>query len=492
MTSDLSPSEWRTRAARQIADELRGRPPGRGFAKVSSLLHAFSSPRVHTDIGDLLEALEGEGLQLLSPREHISRRDAVEVVLEGGETETLLAGSSGEASVRLTRWQQGAEPIWEAGSQWRESGLAEGELLWFDVDPSGIDPSEESVGRLLDLLQPYCPELKTVMVRDLLTADPHPKAETYGDERLGVRTVSIPALIAREVPDEDDQYDGVDEQLLTQMVELLVGPGWMVTCWHPGRILVGGGKDKVSPGLLRAPFVAHVAHRWLNDPVEEGRPGSFKDSSDLATYFARSLVATYGASLRMLQRWISDWEGEFFQSLGGIEGEQSREGKDPRDLLRGAAREISSFLSLVGEFSRNVNALQLAREEMPNKTWFVTPSGPAQVKREEDASSGQAHRLGDSVTAASHKLELLLDEIRADMDLLMIHSQAQQQESAERLQGYLGKITGLILVPTFVAGLYGANTALPGGGSWMGFEIMILLMVASAGISYFFIRRIVS
>jgi hypothetical protein len=31
----------------------------------------------------------------------------------------------------------------------------------------------------------------------------------------------------------------------------------------------------------------------------------------------------------------------------------------------------------------------------------------------------------------------------------MIHSQARQQDSSERLQGYLDKVTRLILVPTF-------------------------------------------
>jgi hypothetical protein len=76
------------------------------------------------------------------------------------------------------------------------------------------------------------------------------------------------------------------------------------------------------------------------------------------------------------------------------------------------------------------------------------------------------------------------------MDLLMLHSQATQQESAERLQGYLGKVTGLVLVPTLVAGLFGANTQLPGLGSWMGFEIMLILMVLSAIAVYLAIHKL--
>ena len=72
----------------------------------------------------------------------------------------------------------------------------------------------------------------------------------------------------------------------------------------------------------------------------------------------------------------------------------------------------------------------------------------------------------------------------------MLQSSHVQQKSAERVQGYLGRVTGLVLVPTFVAGLFGANTALPGGGSWMGFEIMLVLMLISSVAVFFVLRRI--
>jgi Mg2+ and Co2+ transporter CorA len=298
-------------------------------------------------------------------------------------------------------------------------------------------------------------------------------------------------LIAREVPDPDDDFDGFDEQLLTQMVELVVGPGWVITCWHPCQVLVGGGRVQPSSALLREPFLAHVAHRWVHEPLDPTRAVATKEASDLATYLARSLVATYGASLRMLQRWVSTWEVEFYQALGSQDDHQSLTGRDQRKVMKDAAAEISNFLSVVGEFSRSVNAFQLAGEEMPNKTWFTTPAGQPADEFGKRQITEQAQALASSVDAARRKLTQLSDEIRADMDLLMIQSQARQQESSERLQGYLGKVTGLVLVPTFVAGLYGANTALPGGGSWMGFDIMLLLMAASAAVSYFLIRRIV-
>jgi Mg2+ and Co2+ transporter CorA len=492
MATDTDASEhWRNLTARRISDELNIDPDRQRLAKVSSLLHAFSCPDVHSDVGDVISALRGQNVIVCSPSEHISRREVVELKLDNASSPaSAVPGHDGP--VRFTRWRQGvagAPEVLEGGGGPRSR--REDEVFWFDVDPRGADPSIDSVHQLTTWLKPHCPGLKESMLRDLLTPDVQPKTETYGDERTGVRTVSVAALIAREIPDEDDGFDGVDEQLLTQMVELVVGPGWIITCWHPCKVLVGGGRVYASPALLREPFLAHVSHRWVNDPVDPSRSHVVKEASDLATYLARSLVATYGASLRMVQRWVSTWEVEFYQALGSHDDDRGHTGRDERKLLKEAATEISNFLSVVGEFSRSVNAFQLAGEEMPNKTWFTTPAGQPEDAFGRRSTTEQAQAVASSVEAAVRKLTQLSDEIRADMDLLMIQSQARQQESSERLQGYLGKVTGLILVPTFVAGLYGANTALPGGGSWMGFDIMLLLMVASAAISYLFIRRIV-
>jgi Mg2+ and Co2+ transporter CorA len=45
-------------------------------------------------------------------------------------------------------------------------------------------------------------------------------------------------------------------------------------------------------------------------------------------------------------------------------------------------------------------------------------------------------------------------------------------------------VAGLVLVPTLVVGIFGANTELPGEGSWLGFVLMIALMLVLAGLSY--------
>jgi Mg2+ and Co2+ transporter CorA len=481
-------AEQRNVAARRIAEELQLDPGQHRMAKVSSLLHAFRGQGGHCDIGDMKRALSDQGVIISSSDAVNSRRDVMDLCLRDTEPAATPPAQTG---IRVSRWrtQEAGRP--QALDEDLDLGAGtEDAILWFDVDSPRGEPSAQLIHEVTSRLAPWCPGLNQVMVRDLVTPDTQPKSETYGDERTGVRTVSIPALIARQVHDEADKFDSTDEQLIVQLVEVVVGPGWMITCWHPSRTLSGSGVVS-GPPLLREPFLDHVVHRWLHDPADLSNGDRAKEVSDLAVYLARSLVATYGASLRTLQRWVSEWEVSFYKTLGDQDRDERAEREASRNSLKDAAVEIGNFLSVVGEFSRSVNAFRLAGDEMPNETWFAEPTGSPQEGVPTSSLSERAKALETSVEAAAEKLTQLYDEIRADMDLLMIQSQARQQESAERLQGYLGKVTGLILVPTFVAGLFGANTALPGQGSWSGFELMLVLMVLSALASYWVIRRLI-
>ena len=379
------------------------------------------------------------------------------------------------------------------------------DVLWFNVDPpdstelgtSNIEPAqgndlasaaprtafEARVRRVADQLGEWCPGLDEEMVRDLLRQDIQPKVETYGDERDGVRSVSAVAVIARELPDPDD-FDGVTEQLVFQMVEMVVGDGWIVTCWHPSRIFSGTSGEEAGPAALRQPFLNQVEHRWLDDEHDADAERRVKTASDLGLYLTRSLVDTYGASHRMLERWVSSWESDFYAALATSDRSEKAE------RMKAAAREITDLLAMVGEFRRRLTALQHARWTTSDRSWFPALSDRDESILEEEDQSAQAKALSDHLESIEKKTKELSDGIRADMDLLMLQASATQQEQTERLQGYLSRVTGLILVPTFVAGLFGANTRLPGGGSWMGFDLMVVLMVVSSIAVYLIMRRL--
>lgn len=154
---------------------------------------------------------------------------------------------------------------------------------------------------------------------------------------------------------------------------------------------------------------------------------------------------------------------------------------------RGRSPIFSRWSESSGGGSRH---LQHARWATSDRSWFPALSDRDESVLKEENQSAEAKALAEHLESLDEKITLLSEGLRADMDLLMLQASATQQEQTERLQGYLSRVTGLILVPTFVAGLFGANTRLPGGGSWMGFDLMVVLMVVSSIGVYWIMRRL--
>jgi len=492
------------KTAARIAVEVRhaSRSGQKTLTKVTSLVHAFRGPETSVGIDDVVAALRGQSLRIDSGWRdgeglNIRRPGVLELSADNGD-EALSASSGCDETIRVSHWSSDSvgyeEPLSLAVGPARP-----GVVTWFDVDPAissrltgstadnntafiapdGVrEASEQRVKSVWQALGRSCPGLKEDMIRDLLRADLQPKVETYGNERDGVRSVSVFAVVARELPNDLDA-DGVSEALVFQLVEMLVGNGWLVTCWHSSRTFRGSSEEQPGPHMLRETFNSHVRYRWRE---AEPKPLDGKSSGDLGLYLARSLAATYGASYRMMERWVELWEVNFFKSLGGR--------PDRASLLREAAEEISNSLSMVAEFRRRISALEHARWSTTDKCWFprLTDHGNSGVK-EEDRSE-QAKGLETYIQSEEKKLTRLSADIRADMDLLMLQSAATQQASSERLQSRLGLVTGLVLVPTLVVGMFGANTELPGRNNWLGFELMLAFMVISGVAVYLSIRKL--
>ena len=144
-----------------------------------------------------------------------------------------------------------------------------------------------------------------------------------------------------------------------------------------------------------------------------------------------------------------------------------------------ALADIGATVDFVDHQARTVG-----RPTSNEPTHYFTPS-PASAEIEAAAE--------DTMTT----LHGLRERIRTGLALVSAVSTSQALEVAEetqsgnedfqRIAGILGAV---ILGPTLVAGLFGANTALPGGGSWWGFGIMLALMVVSAVALLLVLRRL--
>jgi hypothetical protein len=174
----------------------------------------------------------------------------------------------------------------------------------------------------------------------------------------------------------------------------------------------------------------------------------------------------------MMERWVASWEVAFFHSLGHHE-------KAAR--LTAAASRISNLLSMTGELRRRLTAFEHARWSTADKSWFPGLG--------DNSTGGEA---GPSVTALATLIDtsertftLLADTIRADVNLLMLQSTAAQQEASRGTDaGLSGQSDGAGPRADPGRGVFGANTAIPGGQAWWGFEVMLLLMVVSAVLVY--------
>jgi Mg2+ and Co2+ transporter CorA len=523
-------AEVRRRIASRVAREVRLGGDATKLTKVTSLLHAFREAGTPPRFGEVREELQRQGLELTSGWELDSKLPDIRRTGVLELSSAHHAGLSGpvvdvDDRIQVSLWD-GSGTVGEERPLETFDKPARGGVLWFNVDPpvrvdtpqktaspgdrtkgkwfsrqtvnadtsSGAESVErvdgatrnafqQRVSQVADQLRDWCPELTEEMVADLLREDSQPKVETYGDENDGVRGVSAVAVIARETrpPSGDDDTDGVSEELIFQMVEMIVGEGWIVTCWHPSRVYSGASSYRVGNPILREPFLSHVRQRWRKDSNED-QPGLCrKTSGDLGVYLARSLVDTYGASHRMMERWAEAWESIFYTSLTC---------SDKAARLKEAAGEISDLLSMVAEFSRRLTAFDHGRWSTVDKSWFPAVSDRDKRIVEPEKQSPQVDALAESIRSTKEKLALLSVHIRADLDLLMLQSTATQQESSEKLQDYLGKVTGLVLVPSLVVGLFGANTRLPGQGSWGGFELMLVLMLVSSIAVYLAIHKL--
>jgi len=445
--------------ARHLAAEVReaaGRR--RTWRKVTTLLDLFGQHRLTPSVrARMAEALTEAGLDAEPPIEELDRYQTVRLTVSGDgdrpvgadKAASPTSGTSPSGGIlSLEAWGPGQAP--------RRVSLAEAsstqDPVWVDIDADSAHPQE-----IYDLMAPLCGEsLTREMVDDLVDADPLPKVRRYSDDGK-VRSVSSIEVTACELEAEPTSASTAGA-LVFQLVEFLCFDRWLVTCWHRRRVYRGAEEVAEEDPRGHKVTIRRVAERWLEGPA--------KTASDLGILVLQELADSYGPARRALYAWLESWELDFYRR------EDSAERATLIDL-RG----------LQAEFRRRLNALNQPRDKA-ERAWFYGVT---------DASA--AERVDILVDRSLKDLRELSEELRSAFDVVQSQSTARQLAFAQRqqdqtkgLQQKLELITAVLLVPTLVAGIFGANTYLPGKEQTLGFELMLVLMVVGAVSAYIVVR----
>ena len=458
--------------AKRVAAEVRRASDAGLIAKATTLLHAFRDEGGVVDPEAIIKQLEVEERLTIAPPS-----------LKPPESVRISRGTEkGEVPRSHVRRIVLAGQAVDSSSEHVAEGI--GGVVWLDIDPpnKGADAhyAEEVLAEIENEIGPN--RVRLDMVEGLLKEDTQPKLETFGVETGHVRGVSVVAAIARE---QDSERTGGDRgaELFLQPVEMLVGRNWILSCWHNASVL--GGEDAAEEGrLLQEPFLSHVGRRL--SVARETIPGAGEPTAgDLGVVLARTLIDTYEATYRMMERWLSDWEVDFSRLI------KSAESPD----LKLQQIQISTYLHMASEVHRRVKAFEHATHSSIDSTWFSGMT-PLTTKPAPKNDRSQFEELTGGVQAALKNFGTVKVDVRTNMEQLVLQgskalqeTSAKLQESSSDVEKSLALITGLVLVPSLVVGIFGANTRLPGGGTWIGFELMLALMAVSGFVVFLFIKK---
>ena len=442
--------------AEQLAAEVRAVETGMTWRKVTTLLDRFGAYRLTPEVrGRVGRALDEAGLQVKPPIAEVQRFETVRlsVLLEGAESEgrtrTMTHVVPVDQAIRLTEWCPG-----ERG---RERTLFQASSptgpLWIDVDVAHTEPEV-----VFEALEPLCPGLTTEMLDDLFTVDPLPKVAEYGDDGE-LRFVSAFSAHA-----EESERGGSDAEtskagaLVFQLVEILAGDDWLITCWHRSKRYEGAEEIDEGPPRGHDDVYRGVDRHWAGERLAT--------AGDLATLILYELVGTYPVASRVLMSWLEQWELDFHRRFDETE-----------------RNTLIAIRSLLGEFEERLGAFERPEVEA-SESWFTGLT-----------SDRWATRVQQLVERALSDLLDISSALRSSLDLLGVHSAAQhlnvarrQAAQTERLQGTVAIVTSVLLVPTLIASVFGSNTAIPGEDHWTGFVALVALMVIGAAGAYLVIQ----
>lgn len=304
-----------------------------------------------------------------------------------------------------------------------------------------------------------CTWLTEEALKDLTRPDDVPRRRANRD------WVALSATLITLV--EQPGTGSVDRALIYEPVELCVGPSWIFSVWHPetSDVLQGRPPGK-SPGDREV--VEAIKDAWTSAGGES--------SGDLGLLLLCEIARRYKAAIRGLQDSFDEWEGRFFaESAAVLADGHAFDDPEHLDRLRALGMELNRLRQALVKFRRFITPLDVPRRDAA-QAWFrdVTLSDVATHTDEMiDESLDRLHHLEEELQGALAALQSL------GIAQHLAATQAQLSAS-ERLQRTAELVAAVFLIPTLVAAIYGANTALPGERTWTGFWVMIILMVSAA------------
>jgi Mg2+ and Co2+ transporter CorA len=461
MNARVSATDDDRLSAERVADWLRSRSTEtRTWYEIRTLLHDFSIDRFTDDAkGRITTALAEVGIAIDPALETRDRRDTV-----------LLAwAANGADKARPKPWWAGAQrnSVTERAVHAdgtcavvpADAGVDLGGVVarWFDVH----DPPAVQSAPLTAFLGPRCPGLTKDMIGDLISPDPRPKVVYYDAGRIrSLSTFRVRALESDEGADPESRSKaGV---LSFDPVEILVGPGWMLTCWHETQQF--RGPHRLEEGA-RAP------HDDVYAAVEAAWRSSYSGAGDLAVLLLLELANTYKPTCRQLRVWVEEWELDYFRTDHAYD-----------DTLL----EVQASVAVLRDWLSPLNISGMTSDI--HRAWFPGVSG--------DKDSGgyeRALRVDDRVDQSLAELVEISSLVRNAYELLEVRRLKLAQDRDARFQRTIAIGGSAILIPTLVAGVMGANTWVPGeygpnSAKWA-FGVLLLIMVISAAAAWYALKR---
>jgi Mg2+ and Co2+ transporter CorA len=434
--------------AHRLADEIRAEPGWRSWRRVTSLLDEFGLFRLTADTRARLgRSLAEVGIDVQPPLATVKRHETIRLSLEGDGRLSTLSGLSATKMVRLFDCVPGA-PLREVDLA--RAHEAEGVLL-VDLDVVVLDAEDAEKA-----LQRVCAEgITRAMVDDLLAADPRPKVARFlGDEVRLVSTVHVTA----------EEYEGPARaskagRLVFHPVELAAGDGWLVISRHRGGVYDGANEvDQVEPLPLDS-LIAAIEPAW--------RKLADANSSDLGMLILDAVAVSYRTAHRELHAWLDSWELDFNDRLHETETDTL---KDVRGLLTRLRVRLTALSPL---------------HDQPADAWFANAVSDAAAESLDRRLERSLRQLEETSEALRSSLQVMATAGTAEQ----LRLAQEQRERGQKLDDRITSITALLLVPTLIVGVYGANTMLPGRDHWTGFVAMLLLIVGSAILTFWLVRR---